>query len=248
MQTLTDDYELAADDRAAFLNDGFVKLTAVADHDELNEMRAVYDRMFDETAADSPYRKQLGGRDASGREQLPQILRPHEVAPELIKLRYWTRIGEIAKAMFGPDTEMRSSHAILKPAGFGIATPWHQDQAYHRPTHRYRNINFWLPLDAVTVEGGCMQYVRQTHAGSIIPHQHLDPDDKQTALVAQDQDFWQANATAVPLERGDVALHHSYCLHAAGPNHTDVPRRALIVVFEAPPVELDQPWVYPWQA
>ncbi|MCH2155552.1 MAG: phytanoyl-CoA dioxygenase family protein [Opitutales bacterium] len=136
---------------------------------------------------------------------------------------------------------------ILKPAGHGAATPWHQDQAYHAPGQHYRNINFWLPLEGATVAGGTMQYVSKTHTGTLLPHRYLIPGDRQSAMVADNQDFWSANATALDCPVGSVLLHHSYCMHYAGPNLTDIPRRAYIAVFAAPALPLDEPYVLPWQ-
>ncbi len=136
---------------------------------------------------------------------------------------------------------------ILKPAGYGIATPWHQDQAYHDPTQHYRNINFWLPLDGATVEGGCMHFVPGSHRAPVLPHQHLQPDDPQTALVAQDQDYWSLNGVPVPCPVGSCSLHHSYMLHYAGSNRTQLPRRAYIVVFGCPPTPARRPWRLPWR-
>jgi len=237
---------MTSEQREAFLADGFLRLDGMIEEAELARLREIYDRLFGEEAGDVK-RKKLGGTDEEGRDALPQVLAPHKTVPELTELDYWRRCEEAAKFIFGPEAALRGSHMILKPAGYGAATPWHQDQAYHDPGYRYRNVNFWLPLDGATVESGCMQYVRGTHLGPVVPHGHLDPADKQTAMVAQDQDYWSANGTAVPCPKGSATLHHSYCMHYAGPNRTDQPRRALIVVYALPAEKLEQPWVFPWQ-
>lgn len=234
--------------REQFLGEGFARLDGFIPHDELDALKVIYDRLFDETDADSPAWKQLGGQDKDGRATLPQILSPHELAPEMTEMAFWPRLAAAAAALFGEPATMGFSHAILKPAGYGAPTPWHQDQAYHDPARQHRNVNFWIPLDAVDEAGGCMQYVRRTHGGVVLPHTFLIPGDTKSAMVVEDQDYWSANATALPCKRGDVAIHHSYCMHYAGPNLTDVPRRALIVVYNAGWEELDRPWVFPWRA
>ncbi|MEO1236239.1 MAG: phytanoyl-CoA dioxygenase family protein [Planctomycetota bacterium] len=235
--------------RADFLSNGFARLERFVDDDDFAVIGEAYDRMFDPDNPDAPAKKQLGGRDEDGRAALPQVLAPLEVEPCLTELPYFERARRAAKVLLGDDAELRGSHAILKPAGYGIATPWHQDQAYHDPAIAYTNVNFWIPLDDVDVAGGCMQYVAGSHLGRVVvPHQYLDPDDDSTAMVAQDQGYWSANAQALPCRRGDCALHHSYCLHYAGPNHSGVDRRALILVFGRPKVERERAWVFPWRA
>ena len=109
-----------------------------------------------------------------------------------------------------------------------------------------KSINFWLPLQEATVESGCMWYVPSTHKGTVVPHQYLNPNDDQTALVAENQSYWQLNGVSVPCPARSVVLHHSYALHYAGPNNTENPRRAYICVFEAQKKLLEKPLKFPW--
>ena len=250
IKTLNDPQDISHliddDARAAFLNNGFGRIDNVIEPDELDFYRAKYDELFDPEKS-SAKRKQLGGTDADGKELLPQIIGPHQTMPELFETRYVKRIEAIAKFLLGEDTELRGSHMILKPAGHGSETPWHQDQAYHpdAQTFRHRNINFWLPMDDAIEANGCMQYVRGSHLGPIAPHEFLN-GDPNAAMVAQDQAYWHANRTAVECPAGSVTIHHSYCMHYAGPNKTDRDRRALIIVLKAPETPLEQPWNLPW--
>jgi len=237
---------MTIDHRDQFLRDGFTRVDSIADEHELDQLRELYDRMFSDDAIGVDNRKQLGGTDEQGRDLLPQIIGADQKAPELLQTEYYGRCEQVARTIFGDEVKFRGAHMILKPAGYGSPTPWHQDQAYHDPAYHYRNVNFWLPLNGATIESGCMQFVRRTHTGAIVPHRFLNDDPKQ-ATVAQDQDYWQANATPVPCDRGSVTLHHSYCMHYAGPNTTDEPRRALIFVFVLDPEPLERPWVLPWQ-
>jgi hypothetical protein len=236
------------DTRQRFLDDGFARIDQAISDDELVKLKSIYDWCFSNDADGQVNRKALGGVDEQGRQALPQVLGPAEARPELRELAYYQRCRQIAADIFGQEVDQRSEHMILKPAGYGVATPWHQDQAYHDPSQFYRNINFWLPLDGATVEGGCMHFVPGSHLGPILPHEHLVPGDKQSAMVAQDQDYWSLNSVAVPCPVGSCSLHHSYALHYAGPNTTDLPRRAYVLVFGVAPVPAKRRWVLPWQS
>jgi ectoine hydroxylase-related dioxygenase (phytanoyl-CoA dioxygenase family) len=236
---------ITEEQKQRFLEDGFIRLDNVIPQEDLDWYRGRYDELFASDPSEVK-RKKLGGSDDKGRDTLPQILRPSDTMPELKERTTFKRIAGIARFIHGPEMQFRNDHMIMKPAGYGTATPWHQDQAYHDPARKSTSINFWFPLEDATVEGGCMQYVRWSHRGTMLPHEYLVPGDPQSALVTQNQEFWQANATALACPAGSVCLHHSYCLHYAGPNRTDRPRRAYIMVFALPPVELDRPFCLPW--
>lgn len=229
--------------RESFFHNGFIRLDNVISDEELNWYRDRYDAMFD----DESKIKQLGGKDNSGRATLPQILGPIKQNPEFGEQPYFERMLEVSRQLLGPTAEFKFDHMILKPAGFGVETPWHQDQAYHQPTHRYLNINFWMPLEDVGIEDGCMQYVRYTHGGAVVPHRYLIPGCHTSALVADNQDFWMANATPLPCPAGSVCLHHSYCMHYAAANTTSRARRAYISIFQADSEPLAEPIHLPWQ-
>ena len=239
---------ISQEEKDAFFAKGFGRVENLADESDLRELGGIYDRLFAADPAERTNAKSLGGTDASGRELLPQVVAVEEAAPELLGTAYFARALACARVLFGPEARYNGGHAILKPAGYGTATPWHQDQAYHDPAKRYQNVNVWLPLDGATAEGGCMQYVAGTHTGPVLPHEHTDPGSKDSALSACGQEYRDANAEAVPCPRGAAALHHSYTMHDAGPNTSDLPRRALIFVFGTEPVDRETPWAFPWQA
>ncbi len=243
MSTITHPLPMTETEKSQFLSDGFIRLQEVISEPELDWYRARYDRHFD----DPSKIKQLAGKDEQGRAALPQILNPSKEMPEFLDQPYLARLTAIAQYILGPEAKFTHDHMILKPAGHGAATPWHQDQAYHQPDHLSKSINFWLPLEGATVAGGTMQYVRQSHRGTMLPHHYLIPGDSRSALVAAHQDYWSQNADALDCPAGSVLLHHSYCLHYAGPNLTDVPRRAYIAVFSTPAQPLERSFQLPWQ-
>lgn len=237
------DYLITDAQRETFFTNGFIRLDNIISERELDWYRERYDAMF----SDESKIKQLGGKDQSGRATLPQILAPSKENPEFLNRPYQQRIHRVAQQLLGPEAKFIFDHMILKPAGYGVATPWHQDQAYHRPTHRYFNINFWMPLEDVDIEGGCMQYVRYTHGGAVVPHRFLIPGCNTSAMVADNQDFWMANATPLPCPAGSVCLHLSYCMHYAAPNRTERPRRAYISIYQKEAEPLEHPITLPWQ-
>lgn len=229
-----------------FREHGFARIDGLLEEDEFELVSSIYDELFADPRR-HPNFIQLGGVDENGRQLMPQIGSPHSSThPQLLETRYFRRVAELAREWLGPevDIDQPGGHMILKPAGTPRDTPWHQDQAYHSPHFRYRSVNVWLPLDGATIDEGCMWFVPRTHAGTVVPHENCGGG--ATAVQALDQAYWQANGVPVPLPRGSASIHHSYCMHYAGPNHSERPRRAWILVFRCPPQRLARPMVMPW--
>lgn len=207
-----------------FLEDGFVRGDEAIEPDELEALRRMYDWCFSDDAKDKVDQKALGGTDAHGPQALPQVIWPSRDLPQLNELKYHKTRKKIAATVFQDDVSVLGEHMINEPAQYGIATPWHQDQAYHDPAFTYRGLDFWLPLDGATLEDGCMLYSAGSHRGAMQPHEHLEPGNIETALVALGQDHWSQYAIRVQCPVGSCALHHSYTLHYAGPNRSEYPR------------------------
>lgn len=224
---------------------GFARFDQLIEDDELAFLRGLYDELFSHPEQ-QPGFINLGGQDEQGRSLMPQIGMPSKIHPGLQGLRYFKRLEMLAKELLGADATFRNDHMIYKPAGTPRNTPWHQDQAYHSPHYRYKNVNFWLPLDGATIEEGCLWFVPYTHGGTVVPHTNNYEAGGATAVSAENQDYWMRNGVAVPCPVGSVSAHHSYCMHYAGPNTSEKPRRAWINVFVCPPEELAQPLDMPW--
>ena len=221
--------------------DGFLMLECVADEDELRWVREIYDRLFEEKAGfEEGAQFDLAGTD-EGKAGLPQVLGPSRFAPELKEAPSTRRIRRIAEQLHGPLDDSCGEHMIYKPAGYGAATPWHQDQAYHNPHYDYEKANFWMPLDDATPENGCLRFVPGSHKWEVKPHHHINNDPRIHGLEVDDPDQYDAMAVDCPVPAGGVSIHAAYLMHAAGPNHSDRPRRAWIRAYQAPPVRRETP-------
>ena len=134
---------------------------------------------------------------------------------------------------------------ILKPARYGVETPWHQDEAYWNPEVIPHSLSVWLPLDPSAVDSGCMQFIPSSHKTDVRWHRHINNDPLVHGLVTDD--VAPSQAVACPIPAGGATFHHCRTLHYSGPNLTDAPRRAYILVFGAPPKKRDKPAFRPWQ-
>ena len=227
----------------AFRRDGFVRIEALADQAELETMLGLYDGLF----------RRDGGFDAGDRidlvaetegARLPQVVNPERYAPQLVAGAAYRNAQGIARQLLGPGCVPTGNHAILKPARVGGDTPWHQDEAYWDPRFSHRAVSVWLALQPATRENGCMRFIPGSHRGPVLPHALISAGAHGLRATAMPPD---AREIACELPAGGATLHDGRTLHAAGPNVSGQPRRALVFGFGLAPVALETPNDYPWQ-
>ena len=241
------DQMLLAGQIAAFHQRGFLTLPQISPPEEVAALRETFERLFAQRAG----RKEGAQFDMVTHDEddaapkLSQIIKPANFAPELLRTQFRANALTVARRLLGPNAIQVSEHAILKPAGQGAATPWHQDEAFREAGFDYEQVSIWMPLQEATVENGCMQYVPGTHRVGVLDHRSPGDDPRVHALECSGE-FNAAEAVACPLPAGGAAIHHGRTLHYAGPNQTSTARYAYVLMFEAPPKPAAQPRDFHW--
>ena len=235
-----------------FHNEGYLSVPSLSTPQDIAALRVSYDRIFDQQAGRAEGNQfDLAGTDEDGKKaSLPQILNPSKYAPEMNDSLLLANASEIARQLFGPAARMSFGHAILKPAGSGAATPWHQDGAYWNPEYDSdQQISIWVPLQDTPVEMGCMQFVPRSHLEhDIWQHQHINNDPRIHGLELHANQLHRVKNIAVcPLNAGGCTIHGGYTLHYTAPNNSTEPRRALIIMGGLPATKRPVPRDLPWQ-
>jgi hypothetical protein len=224
---------VSEDQLVAFRRDGFLLVEGLSSDEELASLRVIFDRMFSERRGwDAGDLFDMVGPDSPEQElALPQLLRPSQYEPLLRQSKLALSARSIAEQILGPKLENDLEHAINKPPFNGAATPWHQDDAFHRKgSGVLESISIWMPLQDVTVENGCMRYIRGSNHGPLYPHRSPRNDPRIHGLeTISPPDL--TNCVAVPVRAGDAVIHLSRTLHSAGVNTSDQPRRAYILGY-----------------
>jgi hypothetical protein len=221
--------ELSHEQIAFFHENGFLALPRLMPEEEIPWMREIYDRLFAERAGwESGDQFDLAGTDEEGQAAaLPQILGPAKYAPELRDSSLWKHAAQAVRQLLGEEATFGDGHMIFKPPRTGAETPWHQDEAYWDPSQDYTSLSIWVPLQEATIENGCMWFVPGSHRLEVLPHQSIGGDVRVHALETLVGET--SGAVACPLPAGGATFHLSRTLHYAGPNVSDVPRRAYIM-------------------
>jgi ectoine hydroxylase-related dioxygenase (phytanoyl-CoA dioxygenase family) len=226
--------------------EGYLVLQSITTPEELVRLRKIYDHLFETRAGrETGNQFDLGGTDEEGKEaKLPQILGPSRYAPELREGLFFANANSISKQLLGPECNFGGDHAILKPARIGAPTPWHQDEAYWGPDYNYNSFSLWFPLQPATMENGCMWFVPKSHQLEIFPHHSINHDPRVHGLEVEGADT--STAVACPIPAGGCTIHHNRTLHYAGPNVSDIPRRAYILGYGTAGIKRIDNRRFPW--
>lgn len=241
---------LSGEEISTFHQQGFLAIDQLTSPEDVAQIRDIFDRLFNEkTGHDVGDQFDLTGTGDDDKPQsLPQIMHPAKYAPELNDTLLLENATIALSQLFGRQVKASFFHAINKPAYHGAETPWHQDAAYWDPTKKHSKISVWVPLQDVTIENGCMQFIPKSNKMDILPHRNINDDPRVHGLelIPGEQNKIKGQAVPCPLPEGGATFHTGYTLHYAGPNETEQPRRAIILEAELPPVDREEPLHFPW--
>jgi ectoine hydroxylase-related dioxygenase (phytanoyl-CoA dioxygenase family) len=225
--------------------EGYLVLDNLMPPSEIESLREIYDRLFEaQVGRASGEFFDLGGRDENLQPKIAQLMNPSKYASELkAAWQFKVNATAIARQLQGATSYFLQDLAICKPPKSQAQTLWHQDAAYNDAKFDYENLNFWIPLQPVTLDNGCMQFIPGSHRQKEILKHHR-PDPVVEAVECLEVDL--PRAVACPLPAGGATIHHARTLHFTGPNNSDQPRRAFILEYEVPPVRRAVPHRYPW--
>jgi len=229
-----------------FDEQGFLSLECLTTSEEVLQIKSILQGLFDRRAGENEgaYGELIRSDDGAAVDS-PQLQNPTHYAPQLQKTKCFANGLKIAKRLLGEEARFFLYLSILKSPRTGAGTPWHQDAAFRDPRFDYRELAIWVPLQDVCVETGCLQFVPGSHKGSVFTHYPVNGDLASQALECTDS-VEKSAAVACPLPAGGCTIHQPRTLHCAGPNTSDVPRLAYIMVFGLQPQPAVEPRKFPW--
>jgi ectoine hydroxylase-related dioxygenase (phytanoyl-CoA dioxygenase family) len=222
---------LTQDEIGTFHEQGYLLLPKITTPEEVVWIRELYDGLFEQRLGwdEGDLFDYAGTDDVGSVAILPQLLHPSRYKPALRKTVFRVNAHAIAKQLLGKSAELVFEHAMLKFAGTGGETPWHQDEAFYWKYTNYQSITFWMPLQPVDSSNGCLEFIPKSHKGPLLSHHSINNDRRIPGLEANGVDT--SRLIACPLPAGGATIHHSRMLHHSGPNRSDGPRRAYALVF-----------------
>lgn len=215
-----------------FDSEGFLVIERLIPDEVVAELRAAYDAIIAnevEAAGDG----MLGGITR-------QVMMACWAHPAFERNAALDAAYEMAAQLFGTEVDRLFDMLIYKPPGHPHETPWHQDMAYAgRPVSPpgipipLETVQFWVALDPVDEENGCMHFLPALHKEPLLEHRVASGSPEEStrllAFVDPERQVDLSEAVAAPLQAGGCTLHSYGTPHYTPPNRSaDRPRRAYI--------------------
>jgi len=236
---------LSAEQISHFRTRGYLSIEAITTPDEVRWLRTLYDEIIaDELAVKVRYESTL---ETGTNGVIDQVFAPEFRYPQLLETTYLANGRRLAAALLGVDAGQIVYGGLLliyKPAAAGRDVPWHQDEVYWEfPTKRCHSASVWMPLDDVTADSGCMQFLPGSQVLDVL--RYRQPPGTEPLVLDEPVDV--SGAVACPLAAGGATFHYCRTLHYTAPNTSARPRRALTTIFHGPRTERTPPLVRPWR-
>mgnify|MGYP003151958189 FL=1 len=146
------------------------------------------------------------------------------------------KILDAVEDVLGPDILAWGCSLFVKDANDPGFVSWHQDATYWGLS-KPDVLTAWVALSPATVEAGCMKVIPGSHKWDQIAHR--DTLDKHNLLTRGQELAVEVNedeAAYMPLNPGEVSLHHVLIAHGSTPNTPDDRRIGFAIRYIRPDV------------
>jgi ectoine hydroxylase-related dioxygenase (phytanoyl-CoA dioxygenase family) len=230
--------EVLDDHVAAFLNDGYAIIRNFFSVDEIAEIAAATDQLYDEGRAHgrSFRHGNLFYNVAGDDEPVVRMVQwPSYHQKPLDRVRLDRRFAALLEPLIGGDLKQIINQVHWKAPGVIGEFAWHQDSRSRRPASAYRNladsyVQTGLAIDPHNPESGGMRFIPKSHLKGDLG---MDCSKKALGTPLQDKalhDVGLSSADAIDLvlEPGDLAIWSPYLVHGSGLNRSTHKRRFFI--------------------
>jgi hypothetical protein len=239
--TASQDWALSAVSREAFNRDGFLAIDSLTTAEDIEGIRSLLDPLYERFDSLGDRAVDLAGpREPGVAPRSPEINEAVILEPRLRQTLTYRRCREVARKLLGVPVGYQFDHCIFKPPHNKAPTAWHQDEAYSAGPIPLRSIHFWIPLQPVTVQNGCMWFIPGSNRTGLLPHHVVSRRfNSPVSPVAGNKGTIAANsvddstAVACPLPLGGATIHQPLTLHYTGANQSDGYRKVWILHFGA---------------
>jgi len=238
-------------DVEAYREQGFVLVPGLFDAETIARMRAEADAMLERVVAagksveatwTGSWREQLIGKSGNGEvvssDQVAQMAMAvssiHDVqyhSAHFMRAIMDERLTGAVAQLIGENVQLHHTKYHVKPPAIGAPFPMHQDYPYF-PHELHTMLAAAIHIDAANIENGCLCVVPGSN--QLGPLQHQTDGSYFLPL-----DEWPLDrATPCEASEGDVLIFNYLTVHGSYVNHSERPRRLLLVQMRSP---LDRP-------
>ena len=138
-------------------------------------------------------------------------------------------LGEMLCSLAGIDGIRIWHDQTLQKLAWGNPSAWHLDVpnwSFHSPDA----ISIWIALNDVNIQNGCMYFLPGSHKIADFDRKGSFSPDMDT-LFDEYSEFREIEPVAIEMKAGSASFHNGLMAHAAGPNMTPRPRRAMTCAY-----------------
>lgn len=211
-----------------FEKDGVISLGQFFDTHEIDLYNEMLINLFyhkngtvRETAADlSRLLDQNTGSNAT-----LQVVNAYKHEERLMELVTHPGILEVVSELLGEKVYLFRDQAFYKPPHYGGEIFMHQDNRYWHLS-KPNAIIVWIAFNDVTVENGCVHYIKGTHKNWIAHKQAMAGSSVQLEAMAD-----KSKSFAMPLKKGGVNIHHCQTVHWSPENRSSYGRLGYTIAY-----------------
>ncbi|XP_064616305.1 phytanoyl-CoA dioxygenase domain-containing protein 1 homolog [Liolophura sinensis] len=179
----------------------------------------------------------------------------HYLNPVFRKVTFGTKVKDVAKCLGLVDPVVAQSMYIFKQPGIGGEVVPHQDASflYTQPFNLY---GYWIPLEDVTLENGCLWFIPGSHKDGLLNNRRFvrNPnyaqDGKQMIYTNPMPEIDQSQYVPVEVKKGSLVLIHGLVVHKSEQNKSNKSRHVYTFhVYDAHQTDYSQEnWILPTAA
>ena len=147
------------------------------------------------------------------------------------------KVLDAVEDVLGPDIFCWGQSLFVKDAHDPGFVSWHQDSTYWGLS-KPDVVTAWIALSPANEESGCMKVVPGSHKWDQI--EHNDTLDEHNLLTRGQEiavEVDEKDGVLMPLQPGEISLHHVLVVHGSAPNRSDDRRIGVAVRYVAPHVK-----------
>jgi len=152
--------------------------------------------------------------------------------PFVYELATRQNILDAAEDLLGPDILMYQCAMWFKEPESGSYVSWHQDSSYYG-MDPLALVSAWVALSPATADSGCMQVIPGSHKGGQYPVEYTEVKPENLLASGQNTlyEFDENDAVLMPLQPGEMSLHHVALVHSSRPNHSNDRRMGIAIGY-----------------
>ena len=187
-----------------------------------------------EYEADVHYPGAPTSRSAPGGDTIRRLLQAAQRDPAFLAWGQQASLVQVLRQLFSKKminlVQNHHNCIMAKQPEYSSTTLWHQDFRYWNYAQN-RLITTWLALGSETPNNGCMRLIPGSHKMKFSTDRF---DDEQFFRIDMNENRQLMHQSMrAELAAGDVLLFHSGLLHAAGRNHTNERKLALVYTYRS---------------